>query len=480
MHTATLDLARDRLRTSDYTGRTSTAVPLLVGRSQTNLPTSEKPRPRRSWRPFAAGLVLVAAAAATAANRPWKLLSAAPVSAESDGLVVPRKVDIARPAADATANVVLPATFRPWQTATLYARVNGYLKTWRPDLGATVKEGELLAEIETPELDRELAQGEALVKEANAAVVQAQAEREEAQADLKVAEAQLGRVQAEADLAKSQLSRREKLLASRSVSQEEYETAQRQVEARVADVAAAESDIVRRRTNLATRAAIIDSREATAKSRQSNVDRLNELQRFKRIVAPFDGVVTRRAAEVGMLVTAGTDSLYVVEDMSRVRVQMHVPQAYAAQTGIGVVASISLPESTRQAVEATITRVSDSVDATSRTMLAEIELDNSRHHFQPGSYAQVKLITRQAGTSWTIPTNTLSMWVSGPHVAVVDDRDQIVIKRVTLGRDLGRRVVVAEGIRGDERLVVNPGDDLVDGVVVQATSRESDQRVVQR
>jgi RND family efflux transporter MFP subunit len=194
---------------------------------------------------------------------------------------------------------------------------------------------------------------------------------------------------------------------------------------------------------------------------------LKELQHFKRIVAPFDGVVIRRTAEVGMLVTAGQDALFVIEDMSRVRVQMYVPQTYAVQTSPGGAAIVSLPESSAPAVPAVITRVSDSVDSTNRTMLAEIELENSSHRFQPGSYARVTLTTSDGSAGWTIPSNTLAMRVGGPHVAVVDDRDQIEIRPVTLGRDLGSRVAVVDGIHGDERLVVNPSDALSAGESVQ-------------
>ncbi|MEX2026108.1 MAG: efflux RND transporter periplasmic adaptor subunit, partial [Pirellulaceae bacterium] len=318
-------------------------------------------------------------------------------------------MSIARPAPAESASVVLPATIRPWQTTTLHARVSGYLTAWHRDLGSQVKAGELLAEIETPELDQELAEGEALAREADAAAVQAQAERTEAEAELQVAEAQLVRVQAEYELALSQLDRREKLAKRKAISQEEYDTFRRQFEARGADVAAAKSDVARRRVSLQTRAAVIQARQAAASSRQANVDRLGELQAFKRITAPFDGVITSRTAEVGMLVTAGTEPLFVVEDLSRIRVQVDVPQTYAMQISPGVKATVSLPESSAPPIKAEITRVSDSVNAASRTMLAEIELDNLTLGFQPGSYAQVTLVAPQNGTAWTIPTNTLSM-----------------------------------------------------------------------
>lgn len=417
---------------------------------------------------------------ANAFYNPWASVHSQPGAVKSRPVDAPRTVTIDRPSSAATASVVLPATVRAWQTTTLHSRVSGYLAAWHKDFGSRVKAGELLAEIETPELDEELAQGKALVSEAAAAVVQARAERVEAQADLVVAEAQLVRVQAESKLARSQLVRREKLLTKQVVSQEEFDAFQTQAEVRMAEGSAAESDISRRRTNLETRDAIIGAREAIAKSRQANVDRLNELQRFKRIVAPFDGIVTRRTAEIGMLVTAGKESLFVVEDLSRVRVQVNVPQTYALQTTAGVKASISLPESAASAVQGTITRVAESVDSTSRTMLAEIELENASHSFQPGSYAQVTLTTSQNSAEWTIPANTLQMRVDGPHVALVNEQNTIEMKRVRLGRDLGARIVVVDGIRGDERLVVNPGDGLVSGVRIQINAPRQGPEVAQR
>jgi len=402
--------------------------------------------------------------------QPWKL-PLAESHPTIDRVEDTRKaVDVQRPAPAATANVALPATIRPWQSAALSARVSGYLTRWHRDLGDRVQAGDLLAEIETPELDQEIASAESLAREADAATVQAKAERIEAQADLKTAEAQLNRVRAELELSRSQLSRREKLVASRVITQEEFDTFSREVEARTAIVAAAESDVTRRQANLETRSAIIDVRQATAKSRQSNVDRLSELQAFKRIVAPFNGIVVRRSAEIGMLVTAGREELFVIEDMSRVRVQINVPQAYSAQTIPGVATSVSVPESSA-VVQGTITRVSSSVDSASRTMLAEIELENSSSHLQPGSYAQVTLMTQQTSAGWTVPTNTLLMRVEGPHVVIVNEQDQIELRHVTLGRDLGSRVVVVSGISGNERLVVKPSNDLADGQSVQVNHR---------
>lgn len=433
-----------------------------IGR-QRNQPTKQRPKLSAGW--LAAIVVAVVFAAW---QQPWKS-TASTTSPNNHTSVaeIAKVVTVTQPTQATSSSVVLPATFRPWQTTTLHARVSGYLKSWHHELGDHVRAGEMLALIETPELDQELAQAHALAGEADAAVVQATAERLEAHADLKVAEAQLARAQAEAELAKSQLLRRDRLLVKQVITKEEYDTYYKDVEARTADVSAAKADVVRRQTNLDTRAATIKAREATAKSRHANVERLNELQVFKRIVAPFDGIVTQRAAEVGMLVTAGKESLFTLEDMGRVRVQVNVPQTYAMQTVPGARVTVSVPESNEPPKTAAITRIADSVESTSRTMLAEIVLDNQSHHYQPGSYAQVTLATEQTTASWTIPTNTLSMRVDGPHIALVNEREQVEIKPVVLGRDLGKRVVIVEGVQGSERLIVNPSDSLANGLKVQ-------------
>jgi multidrug efflux pump subunit AcrA (membrane-fusion protein) len=437
-------------------------------------------RPKRVWR-IARQLAIATVPVLVMVTwlQPWKEPATRSARAETVRMVAAQTVRVERPAQVSSSNVVLPATVRPWQTTTIHARANGYVTAWHKELGDRVKVGQLLAEIETPELDREVAEAEASAREARAAVVQAQAEREEAAADLKVAQSQWDRAQAEVELTKTQLARREKLLATRTITREEFDVYQRDFETRSADEAAARSDVARRRTNLDTRAAIIAAREATAKSRQANLERLQALQDFKRIVAPFDGVVTRREVEVGMLVTAGKESLYTIEDMSRVRVQASVPQTYAAQTRPGVSAKVRLPESSAKPVAGTITRIADSVDATSRTMLAEIELDNASGRLQPGSYVQIALTLAHDEAPWTIPTSTVQMRVEGSFVAAVDDTGKVELKQVRLGRDLGGRVV-AEGLRGDERLIVNPNDNLTNGSQVEVGDNASSPKLAQR
>ncbi|QDU26489.1 Multidrug resistance protein MdtA precursor [Anatilimnocola aggregata] len=441
-------------------------------RSQLIRLSREESAPRWSWTRLTWPAAAVAAGGAVLGFlQPWDSVHSEPAHSVHERTNAARAVNVELPSPAETSNITLPATIRPWQTTTLHSRVTGYLTAWHVDLGAKVKAGDVLAELETPELDQEVAEGVAQAAEATAAAVQAQAERAEAEAELSVALAQLARVQSEVELARTQLARREKLVYRHAIAQEEFDTFEKQFEARTADVAAAEADVARRRTSLQTRAAVIAARQATAQSRQANVERLKELQGFKRIVAPFSGVVTRRSAEVGMLVTAGTEPLYVVEDMSRVRVQVSVPQSNATRIRVGVPATVSLPESTGKATPASVTRISSSIDSTNRTMLAEIELENSSVGLQPGSYVQVTLSAPQQNTGWTIPANTLQMRIDGPHVAVVGSNGQLELRSVKLGRDLGGRVQVLDGIQGDEQLVVNPTDDLVSGSQVEVKSK---------
>jgi multidrug efflux pump subunit AcrA (membrane-fusion protein) len=449
-----------------------------VMRSTAELPTLRPAQPASvsSWKRglWTASAVALLVLVAIVARRWWQTPAAA---SERHEPTVPL-VSIVQPAPATAGEVQLPATIRPWQAATLSARVSGYLKEWKVDLGDHVKAGDLLAVIETPELDQELAQAMALANEAKAAIEQAKAERNEAEADLQAGEAEVRRARAEAELARSQLVRREKLVAKNIVPQEEFDTFTKQVETRNAEVTAVEAELARRQANLTTRRAVIEAREATSKSREASVHRLQDVQAFQRIFAPFGGVITRRSAEVGMLVTAGQEPLFVIEDMSRVRVQVNVPQAYAVKTRVGATTTVALPESPAQSTSATITRTADAVDATNRTMLAEIDLDNADGRWQPGSYVQVRLATTAADSTWTIPASTLQMQVDGPHVAVIDQANQVEIRAVKLGRDLGNRIVVTAGITGDERLVVNPGSDLTNGAKVKI--RDTESRLAQR
>jgi RND family efflux transporter MFP subunit len=426
---------------------------------------------------FAGG---IAAASLAAGLRPW--FRGQQVEAAAQSLdAAPRTVTTTRPQQQTVSDVTLPATVAAYQAAALYSRVSGYVKAWHAELGQQVRAGEVLAEIDTPELDQELLQARADLGIARAAVAQADAELREAQAGLEQAQADHARSQADVELADSRLRRRAILLDKQAVSQDDYDLAVRDRAARQAELAASEAGITLQTASVGTRQAVVASRQAALESAEANVRRLEQLQSFQRISAPFDGVVIRRAAEVGTLVTAGNSAasevLFEVAQTDRVRVQVQVPQSEAAGVTVGSAVTVHIPEHPDQSIAAAVTRTSQAVDPVTRMLLAEIELPNREGLLPPGIYAEVAVRTRAPASTWLIPTNTVRMQVDGPHVVLADDGGRLEVRPVQLGRDFGRQVAVLEGISGAEQLVVNPTDDLRDGVPV-VVERPDDGRAV--
>ncbi len=382
-----------------------------------------------------------------------------------------RHVNVTTPERVGAGEIALPATIQPYQATDLFARANGFVKAWHFDIGATVKMGQVLAEIETPELDQELAQAVALLKQGQAEYQQSIAELEEAKADVALAEASVSKAKANLDFAVSQANRNKTLLSSRAVSRQEYESTERERDARKAELESAKADRTRRTTNLSTRQAIIDAREAIVGNREANVQRLRDLTGFKKIVAPFDGIVTRRCAELGMLVTSGsgtgTRALFSMAQIDILRVQALVPQSSALAIKAGDQAQITIPEKPAQVFTAKVARTAGAVEPTSRSLLVEVELPNSDLALLPGVYAQVRFQSPQGQASLVIQAKALLMRSSGPHVVIVNFDGSLRTQKVTLGRDFGSNVEVLVGLQGDEQLVVNPSDDLRDGQAVR-------------
>ena len=434
---------------------------------------SRSESPPAGWR-FRKGPILLSAALAglLALGVVPRLTSQAETVADSTQMA--RRVHVTGPEWAAVGEVTLPATLLAHQWTDLYARVNGYVKGWKADIGTKVKAGELLAEIDTPELDQELQQAEAQLKQGEAELEQARAEQEEAQADVKLAEANLNRARANLEFAGSQQTRYRQLTGSGAASREEYESIVRDRDARKAEVDAAQADLNRRKTNLATRAAIIGSRAATVNSRRANVQRLQELQGFKQIVAPFDGVVARRHAEVGTLVSAGSGPnvrpLFSVGQPDVLRVQVPVPQTYAVGVREGDQAQVTIPEYPDRTFPARVARTANAVEPSSRTLLVELELPNTDGALLIGAYAQVKLQAKRTDAGLLVPAHTLVMRTDGPHVAAVSG-DRVRLQKVRLGRDYGAKVEVVAGLSGGEALVVNPSDDLRDDQRVEVAGR---------
>ncbi len=323
--------------------------------------------------------------------------------------------------------IVLPGNMQAFTQAPIYARTTGYVKAWYHDIGSHVKKGDLLAVIETPELDQQLAQ---------------------AKADLATAEAN-------AALAKVTADRYQGLIAQNAVSQQDTDNAQ----------------------------AALSARNTEVNSAQANVKRIEQLQSFERIVAPFDGVITARNIDIGQLITttgstttpgAGiTDTSKEVFDISAIgtlRVFINVPQVYAPDAKNGVTATLTLPQYPNRIFKGRLMRSSDSVDPATRTLLAEVDVDNRSGELLPGSYTEVHLNVSTAASALTIPASAAILGTDGLHVGVVDSSSRAHIVRITPGNDYGSAIEVLGGLSPGQKVIANPPDSLTDGEQVRVVT----------
>jgi RND family efflux transporter MFP subunit len=309
----------------------------------------------------------------------------------------------------------LPGNMQPYTDAAIFARTTGYLKKRYADIGSRVKSGQLLAEIDTPEIDQQLQQ---------------------ARADLATA-------QANARLAQTTADRYRELIKTESVAQQDVDNAN----------------------------GAFDARRAEVQSALANVGRLEQTQSFKKIYAPFDGVITARNTDIGALIgsTSNPTELFHIAATHKLRVYVNIPQDYSRDAKTGLEAEIELKELPGQPFKGTLTRTSQAIDPTSRTLLAEIDLDNPAGELLPGSYAEVHLKLPTRGSTFRLPVNALIFRAEGVRVAVVNDH-RVVLSPVTLGRDFGSTVEVLAGLTGDEAVIVNPPDSLMAGQTVRVAT----------
>jgi RND family efflux transporter MFP subunit len=312
----------------------------------------------------------------------------------------------------AAAGLVVPAEVKPLLEAPIYARANGYLKRWLVDIGAQVKEGELLAEIDTPELDQELAQSRAQLAETEAALA----------------------------LAKTTAARWAELLKTSSVS--EQETAEKQAD--------------------------LQLKSATVQAARANVSRLEELQRFQKVLAPFAGTITARKTDVGDLIVAGSSrELFRLAQTGTLRVYARVPQTSARGVTAGQSAELTFPELPGRAFPGKVVSTSGALSADSRTLLVEMEVDNSAGEILAGSFAQVCFTEAKSEAALTLPSNTLLFRSEGPQVGLVGADGKVELRKVTLGRDFGPTVEILAGVGPADRVILNPFDSLIGGATVR-------------
>jgi RND family efflux transporter MFP subunit len=335
----------------------------------------------------------------------------AELAAETRELSVPTVTVVSSKPGRTGAGLALPAEIKPWVEAPIYARANGYLKKRYVDIGTHVEEGQLLAEIDTPELNQEL---------------------EWARAELAQAEAALG-------LSKITAARWAGLLKTASVS--EQENAEKQADLKL--------------------------KTATADSARAEMRRLEKLQSFTRLTAPFAGTITVRNIDSGDLIVAGgAKELFHLAQTQKLRVFVQVPQGMARGIGSGQSAEMTIPELSGRVFAAKVIRTAGVIASDSRTLLVEFEVDNSKEEILAGSYAQVRFSEAKIEAALILQANTILFRAEGPQVGVVQQDGKVELRSVKLGRDFGQTIEVLAGVSPQERVIVNPSDSLVNGAMV--------------
>ncbi|WP_213990038.1 efflux RND transporter periplasmic adaptor subunit [Sodalis sp. dw_96] len=310
-------------------------------------------------------------------------------------------------------NTLLPGTLRGYVESPIYARATGYLLHWYDDIGTHVKQGQLLAELDTPEIDQELLQ----------------------------AVAQRGQISSSLALAKSSYDRWSALRKRDAVSQQELDERKSTYLQDVSNLAAADA----------------------------NVKRLRQLESFKRIVAPFDGVITQRNVDVGSLIDAGSASgaaLFSLTQTDPLRVYVQLPQAYSQNVKVGQQVDVTLAELAGKTFQGTITHISGAIDVPTRSLQVEVNLSNHDNLLRPGAYVQVS-VPAIAHAAMLVPENTLIFRSQGPQLATVDNRGIVHLRTIRIAQDLGQTLALESGIDAHDRVIINPSDSVADGDRVQ-------------
>lgn len=367
-------------------------------------------------------------------------------------------------------DLLLPAQLLPYEQTTLFARVDGYVGKWLVDRGARVKAGDLLAEIDAPELDQQVLRADATLDQGRAALVQLRADLDQVQADVVAAKAQVTLAEANRAYAASEAVRTDQLVKTGAASRSEAEGNGRNRDVASAQVAAARADVNAKEKLAVSRNAAIGTQEAAIRSLEAEAGRLKELQKFKRIVAPFDGTVTRRYAEVGMLLSTVTPQpLFHVQNSATLRVQVDVPQGHAMAARLAKTGNVIVPETPDRPLAAKVARTANALDPVTRTLRVELELPNPDRAVLAGTYAQVRLAA-PTKSGVVVPTAALRYSPRGVEVVSIVD-GKAVVQSVKLGRDYGKVVEVPAGLNGAEELVANPADDLKTGDHLRVSNR---------
>ena len=335
-------------------------------------------------------------------------------------------------------DIVLPGNIQAVTEAPVLARADGYIKKRYADIGDRVQAGQLLAELEAPELDQQ--------------VQQARAALEQSRSELEAANANLEQGKSNEDLARVNAARWNNLVAKGAVSKQENDQYQTQFKAQTAGVQSLAKAVAAAQNNVS--------------ASQANLARLTELQGFEKVRAPFSGVITVRNIDVGALVTNSNTLLYRIAQTNVLRTYINVPQSDADAVRVGQPAVLTVPDLPGRQFHGTITRTASALDPASRTLLVEVQAPNPDGTLLPGMYSQVSLVGPRTHPSLLIPGDTLVVRPDGTQVALVGDDKTVHFQAVQLGRDYGDQIEVMAGLREGQHVVVNPGDSVRDGVQV--------------
>src|SRR6202140_3660809 len=335
---------------------------------------------------------------------------------ETETLAIPTVAVIHASVESAQEDLVLPGAMQAYVESPIYARTNGYLKKWYHDIGSRVRQGELLADIDTPEVDQQLSQ----------------------------ARAELNTAQANANLSKITATRYQELIKTDGVSKQEVDNAVGDLEAKVANV----------------------------KSAEANVRRLEELESFKHIYAPFSGVITRRSVDTGTLINAGnggaSQQLFSLAQTDPIRAYVSVPESYAPSIRAGLGAYLELTQYPGQKFQDRVVRTAESIDPGTRTLLTEVDVPNHTGALPPGGYAQAHLQVKVTGARLAVPVNALLFRSEGLRAVVVDANHRTHLRSLTIGRDYGTTLEVLQGLDVNDWIVLNPAESLDEGQEVHA------------
>lgn len=374
--------------------------------------------------------------------------------------------------AEATNELVLPANTQAIQETMIYARARGYIRKWYAGMGMEVKQGQLLAEIDSPESEQELQEARQQATEAEQLVAQSRSELAQAQASLEQAEAAHKQARTNLELARVNLERSKTLVAQGIASQQDTDDKQAIFDARQADTEAALASVRARQAAVKAQQAAIDSRQSNLNARKANVQRLVELQSFEKVIAPFDGMITARNVEVGTLIgptgatPAGT-GLYRIARLDIIRIFVNVPQTYVSSMKKGLTAEVTVKEVPHKVFTGDVIGTSNSIDPASRTLMVEARVPNPDRLLMSGMYAQVKFGLSTPNRPLLIPAAALVVTPNGTMIYKLRPDQTVTAQKVEIGRDYGKEIEVLSGIEENDSIVGNPTDSLREGVRVQ-------------